>query len=117
MSFRFPKTQHLRKAPDIRKVLASGRKIGADGFVIKWLPRTENAEESRICVTVRKKEVKAAVKRNRIRRLVKEFFRHYSSKLIAPVDLVVQVSFYKALKYKEIENFFKTNLKRAKLLS
>ena len=115
MSFRFPKTKRLAKPSEIRKVLTSGRKLKVTGFVIKWKWR-ENASESRVCVTVRKKQVRTSVARNRLRRLVKEFFRLNQSRFVRPVDIVVQAESAHLLKFEQLETIFKAAFKNTGIL-
>ena len=117
MSLRFSKTQRLCKPYEIRRVLTTGRKVNVSGFVIRWRVRESLVSPSRICVTVRKKEVRKAVHRNRIRRLVKEFFRLHSQEFVQPVDMVIQAHNYKLLSYKELEHNFIISLKNAGILS
>lgn len=116
MSLRFSKIQRLSKPYEIRRVLAEARRVNAGGFIIKWKLRGDLTSKSRICVTVRKKEVRLAVHRNRIRRLVKEFFRLHAGEFARPVDMVVQARNYKLLNYKELERNFITSLKNTGIL-
>ena len=116
MSFAFPKSRRLQKNSDIRAVLRFGKKISVGSFLIKWKPRGADTKQSRFCFMVRKKDVKTAVRRNRAKRLVREFFRLYGGKLLGPVDMVVQIADCKILKYNEIEGFLKTSLKQAGIL-
>ncbi len=116
MSFRFSRTRRLCQASDIRRVLTAGKKIVAGDFSLKWQFRGSEAKESRLCVVARKKQVKTSAERNRMRRLVKEFFRLHAQEFKAPVDMVVQVSNFRLIKYKEVEELFKLHLKKSGIL-
>ena len=94
-----------------------GKKIACADLSIKWKKRTGVAKGSRICVVVRKKDVKAAHDRNRLRRLVKEFFRLNAGNFLFPVDIVVQPRKYQEVKYKEMENLLAGQLKQAGIIS
>ena len=95
----------------------SGRRIGARGFTIRWRPQLGGPLTSRICVIVRKKEIKKAVQRNRVRRLVKEFFRLNVSRLLFPIDVVVQAGSCKLFVYSEIEEVMTALFKRSGIFS
>ena len=95
----------------------AGKKIVCVDFLIKWKKREGVAKDSRICVVVRKKDVKAASRRNRLRRLVKEFFRLNAGKFLFPIDAVVQPKNYREIKYKEIEDLLTVQMKQVGIIS
>lgn len=70
--FRFPKECRLRKKKEFEYVFSRGKRIPGEGFVCYWLP--EEALGDKLGIVVSKK-VGRAVKRNRIKRYVREFYR------------------------------------------
>lgn len=79
----FPKSVRLRKRPEFIKLSNSSEKIHVAGFLLVWL----NNEYSipRIGITVSKK-VGCSVVRNRIKRYLREIFRH-DRMLLPSVDI------------------------------
>ena len=70
----FPKTERLRKRPDFLVVSRQGHKYHSVHFIILVLP--SGRPVTRIGITASRK-VGNAVVRNRIRRLVREFYRQH----------------------------------------
>lgn len=52
------------------------------------LARTNNAENPRLGITIAKKRVRKAHDRNRLKRLIRESFRHRATQL-PPIDIIV----------------------------
>ncbi len=76
MSFRFPKTEKLKSKKLIEQLFAEG--VGITNYPIKlvYLKTTfEDASKCKVGVTVSKRNFKSAVKRNRIKRLMRESYR------------------------------------------
>jgi ribonuclease P protein component len=72
LSFTFKKTDRIRKRPEFLEISKSGLKIQDAYFIIYYSHGRFN--RSRLGITVTRK-VGRASKRNRIKRLVREFFR------------------------------------------
>ncbi len=70
--FSFPKSARLLENADFRRVTAAGRKLSGRFFLFFALQTTET--EGRIGLTVSRK-VGNAVKRNQVKRHLREFFR------------------------------------------
>lgn len=71
-AFSFSKEERLRKRPDFLLLSAEGRKYHTEHFIIVW--SDEATGRARLGITVSRKVGKAAV-RNRIKRLIREYFR------------------------------------------
>ena len=82
----FPKAARLRKRPEFLKLSHTGRKIHTPNFIVIF-GKNERGE-SRLGITVSGK-VGNAVARNKIKRLVREFFRRRRSALPQDLDVLV----------------------------
>jgi ribonuclease P protein component len=82
-----PKTSLLRKPWEYKNVYSSGKRIRGDRFTIIFVPNGD--EESRLGISVH--GVKRAVKRNRIKRIIREFFRLNRSFIAPAADIVFAV--------------------------
>ncbi len=85
-AYSFPKIRHLRKSNDFQRVRQEGQKKHSSNFIIIVLPRSNSL--TRLGLTVSRK-VGGAVQRNRIKRLIREFFRRNINKLPIGVDISV----------------------------
>lgn len=86
MSCAFPKTFRLLQRPDFQLTWQEGRKKHTPNFLIVIRRRGEGT--TRIGITASRK-VGNAVVRNRIKRLVREFFRCHHEVLINGIDISV----------------------------
>ncbi len=84
-SFSFPKTQRILKRKDFVNLNRSGKKVHTKHFLV-MLGRSGSGR--RLGITASKRTGNA-VQRNRIKRLVREFFRLNKSRLPHGVDMVV----------------------------
>tara|TARA_R110000868_G_scaffold18840_5_gene82075 strand:+ start:21450 stop:21887 length:438 start_codon:yes stop_codon:yes gene_type:complete len=76
MSFRFPKKEKLKSKKLIEQLFAEG--VGVTNYPIKLVylrTRYEDDSKCKVGVTVSKRNFKSAVKRNRIKRLLRESYR------------------------------------------
>ena len=81
--------KRLRVPSEFQQVYRSKQWGGSDYYTFNVLAHElDDKLSSRLGVTVSKKVAKQAVKRNRIKRQVKEFYRHRSESLLA-ADLVI----------------------------
>lgn len=78
----FPKEERLRSRSDFLRVSAHGEKVVSRNFVL--LRQQSPTGTTRLGVTVSRK-VGCAVKRNRVKRLLREFYRHHKE-LFPPAD-------------------------------
>ncbi len=85
-SQRFPRRYRLRKRPEFLALQREGRRRQTAHFVV--ITRRKPHPPSRLGVTTSKK-VGCAPERNRVRRLVREFFRRYHMTMERPHDVLV----------------------------
>jgi len=81
----YPKSVRLRKRAEFLKLMGVADKIVIKGFLVVW--RANDLADPRLGTTVSKK-VGCAVNRNRVKRFIREVYRHYRSQL-PPVDINV----------------------------
>ena len=86
--FAFSRAQRLRSNAEFARVYRLGRRLRGDHFALILLPN--GAEHSRLGISVQRK-TGSAVRRNRIKRLVREAFRQSPALLPAPCDVVCTV--------------------------
>ncbi len=82
---RFPPDHRLRKRHEFLAVQREGRRHAAPHFVVITRPA---AAVTRLGITTSRK-VGNAPQRNRIRRLVREFFRRHRTQLDSPHDVLI----------------------------
>lgn len=85
-SFSFPKTRRILKRKDFVNLNRSGKKVHTEHFAITV--GRSGPGTNRLGITASKRAGNA-VQRNRIKRLVREFYRLNISRLPQGVDLVV----------------------------
>ena len=81
---RFRKEDRLLKRPEFVRISNTGTRVHNRHFLVIYLPG--DRERSRIGITVTKK-VGNAVVRNRLKRLVREYFRTHRSRVPAHLDI------------------------------
>ena len=91
--YRLPKAARLLRRREFLLVQRQGKRQNAPSFVVIKYPRPPasrhgKAEESRLGLTVTRRIGKAVV-RNRIKRLVREFFRLHREKMPPAHDIVI----------------------------
>ena len=87
--FSFKKYERLLKGSEFLDVSLNGKKGHTKNFVVIF--KTNGKDSSRIGITIRKR-VGNSVKRNRIKRLIREFFRLNKHKIPKGYDIVVIAS-------------------------
>ncbi len=97
---KFKKQSHLRKADEISSVFDFKCRVASPHFVI--LGKPNNLACSRLAVMVPKRTNKLAVRRNYMRRLLREYFRKNVENL-GSLDLVIRVTrTYKSSDFEEV---------------
>jgi ribonuclease P protein component len=84
-----PKAARLRTRPQYLAVQGDAKRRRSRHFTLLWRPN--GLRQSRLGITVTRR-VAGAVGRNRVKRLVREFFRHARAELPPGLDLVVVAS-------------------------
>ena len=85
-----PKENRLKNREDFNLVYKIGKFASAEGVSMKFA--RNNLEVTRIGFSIETKYFKAAVQRNRLRRILREVFRNLIGKIKPGFDIVV---FYK----------------------
>jgi ribonuclease P protein component len=83
---RFPRLYRLRKRPEFLSLQREGRRRSAPHFTV--ITRLKRLPPSRLGVTASRR-VGGAPARNRVRRMVREFFRRHRESLEPPRDVLV----------------------------
>jgi len=83
---RLPRTIRIRKRPEFLALERSGRRRAGTRFVV--LTQSNHLGVSRLGITASRR-VGGAVVRNRVKRLVREFFRRHRIAIVPPQDIVV----------------------------
>lgn len=85
--FGFPKTSRLLNAADYKAVFSNAQfKVSCRHFLV--LANCSSSSNARLGLVIAKKNVALAVQRNRIKRRLRDTFRH-NKKLLDKLDLVV----------------------------
>lgn len=82
----FSRENRLRKSNEFRRIFSRGKRVSTRYFVIYSLPN--RLTHSRIGIQVKAK-IGSAVRRNYIKRMVRETFRKMKHEFRSPVDLIL----------------------------
>jgi ribonuclease P protein component len=82
----FRKEERITKRQDYLRIYAQGKRVYSKRFTIIVCPNQTNMR--RLGITVGKK-IGNAVERNRVKRLLREFFRLNKSRLSPSLDIVI----------------------------
>lgn len=84
----FRKHERVRKRKDYSRIYKNGARLYLENFLVLIHPNEEGTR--RLGITVGKR-IGNSVKRNRIKRLLREFFRLHKDSLPAGADIVITV--------------------------
>lgn len=101
METSFPKSNRLLTSRQYQSVFRNPKKFFSESFLVLSAPNGLN--HSRLGLIVKKKNVKRAVRRNTLKRVVRESFRTHSGIVSVGVDMVVVV--HKLLPKKQLAAF------------
>lgn len=101
MDARLPKTERLSGATAVAALLEHGKHFQAGCLRCKYMPRTDEGP-SRIVVSVPKRSFKRAVKRNLLKRRIRESYRRQKSLLTGTWDLLIVYTSREVLPYETI---------------
>lgn len=85
---RFVAEQRIRRSQEIAQVFERGRRVKSDRFVVHYCKNTQTSP--RLAVIAKKSIIKHSVKRNLVRRIVRESFRNHQ-KLMKGLDIIVTI--------------------------
>ena len=101
MDARLPKTERLSGATAVAALFEHGKHFQAGCLRCKYLPRTDEGP-SRIVVSVPKRSFKRAVKRNLLKRRIRESYRRQKGLLARPWDLLIMYTSREVLPYETV---------------
>lgn len=110
----FSKEERLKSKKDIEELFRKGSSFFVHPLLIKYLPARPTEPTHRIIITVPKKHIKSAVRRNLIKRRIREAYRK-NKFLIAPLATSHLAFLYlspEILDYQTIENKLIKSLNR-----
>ncbi len=81
----FPRHRRLTCKSDFRRVFATGQRFAGDYLVVAI--DHHNEQTSRLGLAIGKRHCRQAVERNRIKRVIREWFRHHYM-LLCGLDMV-----------------------------
>ena len=92
---------------EITELWNSGKRINHNSLKLMWDFNNENTELIKLIISVPKKNVKLAVKRNYIKRVIREIFRREKPNLLKeiekPISIIIVYNKNEVLKFKQIE--------------
>jgi len=83
---KFRRAMRMNRPGDFTRVFRQGKRFGGGGLTIISLPGS--AGHPRLGLAIAKKHIKLASQRNRMKRLIRESFRHHQAALDS-MDIVV----------------------------
>lgn len=82
-----PKMVCITKPWEYREIYSKGQRLRGDRFSLVW--RENGQQAARLGISIH--GVRQAVRRNRFKRIIREFFRLHRQLIVPPVDLVFTV--------------------------
>lgn len=81
-----PKSSLILKSRDYRKIYRYGKRLKGDNVSLIYIV---SKKQSRLGISIH--GVKSAVRRNRIKRVIREFYRHNQQFMSSPADMVFTI--------------------------
>ena len=110
MSNKLTSLEKIKKPTDYKKVGRSGKKYSTENLAVNILKK--ETKETRLGITIPNRVEKSAVKRNKTRRFIREFFRLNIENFKEGFDYSFYVRKNPFDSYKKIEGELKTLLKK-----
>ncbi|HSE83239.1 MAG TPA: ribonuclease P protein component [Thermodesulfobacteriota bacterium] len=101
LNSRFPSELRIRKSSDFKKVFEKGKKFSSEHYTIIFTPNSLGFP--RLGLVVGKKRMSGAVKRNRVKRIVREVFKKNKPVFNSLDVLILPKKGSQALGYKKAE--------------
>jgi ribonuclease P protein component len=86
VSYDFPDSQKISKRADFQKILREGKKVHTKHFIVVCCKADHGTVRLGLAVS---RKVGNAVKRNRVKRVIREFFRRNKSLFAISSDAVI----------------------------
>ena len=102
MDAALPKSERLCGLKAVGELFQTGKSASAGCLRCKYLSREGNGMPSRIVVSVPKRSFKRAVKRNLLKRRIRESYRRQKSLLVGVWDLLIVYTSREVLPYENI---------------
>ena len=99
----FPKQEHLCGSAAVAQLMSSGKTLSEGCLRCKYLRRTGDEGPVRMLVSVPKRLFKRAVRRNLLKRRIRESYRRQKGNLPAGLDLMLVYTSAEVLPYAEID--------------
>lgn len=110
MSNKLTSLEKIKKPTDFKKVGKSGKKYSTENLAVNILKK--ETIETRLGITIPNRVEKSAVRRNKTRRLIREFFRLNREDFKEGFDYSFYIRKNPFNSYREIEGELKTLLKK-----
>jgi ribonuclease P protein component len=113
-SLGLPRSRRIRQGRDFARAKAEGQRLLHGCLILNWVPLPPGCPSRLGVITSRR--IGEAVVRSRARRLLREAFRLYQTRLARPVDVVLVARPSIARKaFAEVAGDYLTALRRARL--